>query len=60
MFQDVSEVLGDPLGDWCCDSVAALFVALAVAVVFAVGTVEGVVVRPSHQPFTFDRSQSPY
>ena len=53
-------MFGDPLGDWCCDSVAALFVALTVAVVFAVGTVEGVVVRPAHQTLTLDWGESPY
>ena len=53
-------MFGDPLGDWCCDSVTALFVALTVAVVFAVGTVEGVTVRPAHESFAFNWGESAY
>ena len=47
-------MFGEPGCDWCGDSVAAHAVSGGVAVVFAVCPVEGVVVGPAHESFTFE------
>jgi len=49
-----SQVFGDPTGDWCDDSVSAHLVTLSVAGCFPIGSVERVVVWPSHQSFAFE------
>jgi len=52
------EVFGDPLGDGFDDSVAAHAVSGGVAVLFAVCSVEGVIVGPSHEAFAFEWGES--
>jgi hypothetical protein len=49
-----------PFCDWAGDSVAALFVAVAVGLFCAVGFPSGVIVGPSHKSFTFQGCKSPY
>jgi len=57
---DIVDLFGYPLGDWGGYAVATHFVAGRVAVRFAVSSVEGVVVWPSHESFALDWCQSAY